>query len=403
MSTNLTVLHLAVELGKTSFGIGSAVLGLVVSQRALGLDVGVWSNNEPRELLELQRSLDGNGRVIRSFRALGPSRLGFSPALFRALLAHRCEFDVVHQHNLWTGHTLAANFWQRSTRRPTVVAPHGALESQALQRSSWKKCIALSLYQRENLQNASCLHALSKKEAMALRQFGLHNPIAVIPNGVPVAWLDSKGDPEAFRRRHGMHSDERIILYLGRITPIKGLPLLLHALGRLKDKLANWKLVIVGADEFGHKKEVQSLSAALGLDPYILWAGPLYGQRKRDAFASADLFVLPSLSEGAPMTVLEALGAGVPVLATQGSPWQELLTYNCGWWTDVSVEGIAGALEVALQSSGDTLQQMGGRGRDLVRRSYTWSSAAQKTQALYNWLVSGHDKPDFVLTERDAG
>jgi glycosyltransferase involved in cell wall biosynthesis len=124
--------------------------------------------------------------------------------------------------------------------------------------------------------------------------------------------------------------------------------------------------------------------------------GPLHGQDKRDAFAAADLFVLPTHSEGSPMVVLEALGAGVPVLTTKGAPWADLVRHGCGWWTDISAGGIHDALRDALALSGTAWAAAGQRGRYLVAQKYSWAEIASKTIRLYGWLEGRVPTPDFV-------
>jgi glycosyltransferase involved in cell wall biosynthesis len=280
---------------------------------------------------------------------------------------------------------------------PSVVTPHGALEKWALKKSWWKKKLVLTLYEWDNLYNASCLHAVGENEIQHFRDFGLSNPIAVIPNGISSDWLTSCGDPEAFRCRFGIPSDRRILLFLSRITPKKGLPMLLEALRDLQDVLADWLLVIAGEDEFGHRREVERLVEFFGLKRAVIIVGPLFDQSKRDAFAAADLFVLPSHSEGAPLVILEALSSGVPVLATKASPWEDLQVHSCGWWTNISKEAIAEALRDAFSRSPGDLENMGFRGRNLIATRLTWSKSAGMTIQLYEWLLGQRDIPEFVV------
>ncbi|HTG82707.1 MAG TPA: glycosyltransferase family 4 protein, partial [Geobacteraceae bacterium] len=128
----------------------------------------------------------------------------------------------------------------------------------------------------------------------------------------------------------------------------------------------------------------------------VIFTGLLVDQIKRDAYAAADLFVLPTLREAAPVVVLEALGASVPVLTTKGAPWENLVTHRCGWWTDIDSGAIADVLKKAMACSPAELRQMGGRGRDLVGARYTWQQSALQTISLYRWLIGQGERPDFV-------
>ncbi len=395
--TPLRILHLAAFVGKGSFGIGPVALNLARGQQALGHHAAIWSCDVEAEAPELEAQNHLLPNTIRTFPIVGPSRLAWSPAMERAIIQHADDYGVIHEHGIWTAISRVANRWRARRGKPTVIAPHGSLDAWALRRSIWKKRLALFLYERENFRRAACLHALSPLEAEGFRAFGLKNPIAIIPNGIADDWLNNQGDANRFRRRFELSEESRILLFLGRITPIKGLPMLVQAMSTLKSYLGNWKLLIAGVNEFGHRPEVEALVKQLALEPYVQFVGPLYGQDKRDAFAAANLFVLPSHSEGAPVAILEALGAGVPVLTTKASPWEELLTQRCGWWTEISEQAIAQALQEALAKPRAELQQMGERGKALIAKKYTVTKIAEQTILLYDWLLGRGARPKFVV------
>jgi len=393
----LRILHLANFVGKSSFGIGPVAVNLARGQQALGHHAAIWScdyESEAREL-ELQNHLHPN--TIRTFSIFGPSRLACSPAMGCAISKFANEYDIIHQHGIWTAISYLTNRWRARTGKPTVIAPHGSLDAWALRRSILKKRLALLLYEHENMRKTSCLHALSPREAEGFRAFGLSNPIAIIPNGIDDEWLQTQGDAGAFRHRYALSEDTRILFFLGRITPKKGLPMLLSAMARLKSQLDKWILVIAGVNEFRHQLEVEALVNQLTLKPHVQFVGPLYGKDKHDAFAAADMFVLPSHSEGAPIAILEALGAGVPVLTTKASPWEELVTNHCGWWTEISEQDIGQALQEAIQKPSCELKDMGARGKRLIAERYTIKRVAEQTIALYKWLLGSDSKPDFVV------
>jgi glycosyltransferase involved in cell wall biosynthesis len=393
------ILHAPPLVGRSSFGIGPIVLSLAATQQSLGNMADIWCYDTAVEARHLEASHSLQSQTIRPFSTFGPNRLGYSPSLERSIIKEGLSYDIIHQHGIWTGISHALNRWRACSRRPTIIAPQGSLEPWALRKSSWKKQVALMLYENQNLHNVSCMQALSMREATDFRSFGLRNPIAIIPNGVSDVWMAQDHDSKRFRLQHNIPDELNIMLFLGRITPKKGLPMLLHAMNNNRDQLKNWRLIVAGANEYNHQQEVLRLVEDLALQPYVQFVGPLFDQNKRDAFAAADLFVLPSHSEGAPMAILEALGAAVPVLTTKASPWEELITHNCGWWTEISAESIADALQHALCQPRAALREMGQRGKQLVCERYTWRRIAEQTLALYSWLIDGGSKPDFVITE----
>ena len=97
------------------------------------------------------------------------------------------------------------------------------------------------------------------------------------------------------------------------------------------------------------------------------------------------------------MVILDSLAAGVPVITTKASPWEDLSTYGCGWWVGVNVNEICEALKCGVSLTREHLEEMGQRGKELVASKYAWSSLAQMTIDLYSWLLGRGKVPEFVF------
>jgi glycosyltransferase involved in cell wall biosynthesis len=396
---SLKILHLTPTVGKGSTGLGTLSLDLAKAQNQRGYNAELWSIDSQAELRWASESSSLGLDRLRGFARTPLGIPGLSFGMEReAARSHNQTISVVHQHGLWTGVSRVTSILRRVHNAATVVAPQGSLHIWALQKSQWKKRLALALYENRNLAGCSCLQAVSEMEISDFRDFGLRNPIAVIPNGVSIEWLESQGNPAAFRHQFGIPDGKRILLFLSRVSPKKGLKLLLEAVRMIGEEFAEWQLVIAGADEFGHQAELERTIRDTGLDRSVLFVGPLFNQLKRDAYAAADLFVLPSFSEGAPVVILEALAAGIPVIATTASPWRDLETYECGWWVDIDARAISKALKHAVSCSVKTLHAMGQKGRDLAGSRYSWDASARMTIELYEWLRGRNERPEFVVT-----
>lgn len=394
----MRVLHLVASVGQYSGGLGPTALGLAYAQQALGCEVAVWCLDSPEQAVQATREWGANVPIL-TMAVVGPAAIGYSPAAERMASSEAgARYDVLHQHSIWMANSRVTNCWRTAFRCPTVISPHGALNEYARRRSRWKKWLAWQSYEGENLRLASCLMHTAEPEAESFRKYGLTNPMACVPNGVSDAWLESIGSADRFRQQHAIPPNKRLLLFLSRVHPIKGLPLLFGALASLRQRMGNWCLVIAGPDEVGHRRELELLAQKLDIDDRVQFIGPLSGSDKRDAFAAADVFVLPTHSENFAIVVAEALGTGVPVITTHGAPWQELQTNQCGWWVGVNTNAIREALQDALARSPDELCQMGRRGRELVERRYTWARAAQMTVDVYAWLLGRREQPDCVIT-----
>jgi glycosyltransferase involved in cell wall biosynthesis len=387
------VMHTTTLINVNAGGVGAAVIGVAAAQHSLGLRVRVRCLDS-RSAAELVRptpdlEIETNRPLIRPPVAYSPRMESWS----RSSDAERIE--ILHQHSLWSGLSRVTRAWRKRWKKPTVIAAHGCLLEHSLARPSWKKRLALHLYERSNLHEASCLHATTEQEVESYRRFGCVQPIALIPNGVSDQWLESDGDPERFHNTHGIPR-QRILLFLGRIHPVKGLPLLIQAMGSGRKRLGDWHLVIAGPGEDRHRRVILDLIQRLDLGDRVSVIGALGGQAKRDAFSAADLFVLPSHSESFGITIAEALAVGVPVITTRATPWQIVADQRCGWWVEVHSEALLSAMNEADRLDPQELAMMGSRGKPLVRDRFTWSAAAEATLLLYQWLRDGGPPPRFL-------
>ena len=395
-----SVLHVAGVLEDRWCGVRNSVVELARAQAGLGYGAAIHSTATPSSAPDGPPA-DAGVRVFAS-PIVGPAALRYSPRAERwAASAEAADFDVLHQHGIWLALSRMTIRWRKVHGGPTVITPHGSLEKVPLTYSRWKKTLALAAYERENLRGASCLHATAEREVDGFRDLGLRNPVAVIPNGVPESWTRSQGDAERFRAAHGLPPRARLLLYLSRIHPKKGLLGLVEAMGSVRGRLPGWHLVVAGpVQDSAYHERVRRRAQEEELADRVHWVGPLYEQDKRDAFAAAELFVLPTLSENFGIVVAEALGAGVPVLTTREAlPWRVLEEHGCGWWIPVGGASLAAALVEATGRSAADLAAMGARGAALVEQRFLWSRVAAETLRLYGWLLGEATRPEFVVLD----
>lgn len=370
-------------MGPSYGGPFQSVRHLAMAQQRAGWEVEVrmpWGGEAQRHLADWHPvAASAAGRI-----ACPP--LGWSREYGRELLKR--EADLLHTHGLWLHPSWAALGWKKKFSKPHVVSVRGMLEPWAWRHKAWKKRPVWWLWERRNLETASLLHATSEQEARSIRERGLAAPIAVIPNGVELPEKRGGGMAKAESRK-------RMALFLSRIHPVKGLPMLLEAWAKLRP--AGWRLHIAGPDEGGHCAELERQAAALGLGETVAFAGPLAGAAKEAAYREADLFILPTHSENFGIAVAEAMAHGLPVITTYGAPWKVLEEERCGWWVPVSVEGIAAALDEAVRRSPEELAAMGARGRRVVEEGFSWDGIAHEMIACYEWLLGRGPKPGCVL------
>jgi glycosyltransferase involved in cell wall biosynthesis len=293
------------------------------------------------------------------------------------------QVDLLHDNGIWLPHNHRLAVLADKRCIPRVVSVRGMLEPWAFRHKQAKKKIAWWLYQRNDLKQARLHIATGDAEAMNLQRLGLKVPVAIVPNGIDL--------PQECPRKLGLDSQsvvrrrQRTALFLGRIYPIKGLPMLVEAWARVWPE--GWVLRIAGPDEAGHQKQVERAVSDAGLGNFVSFIGPVEPQMKSSVFFDADFFVLPTHSESFGMAVAEALAHGVPVLTTTGAPWSMLQETGCGWWVPPTVDGIAEALRQATSLDRESLLRMGEKGRSLVSKEFGWKRIAKLMMSVYEEVL----------------
>jgi glycosyltransferase involved in cell wall biosynthesis len=284
---------------------------------------------------------------------------------------------IIHDHGVWLPWNHQVAKAAAKAKIPRVVSPRGMLEPWAMGYRAAKKWLAWRLYQKRDLQSAALLHATAEAEAQNLRELGLTPPIHVASNGVTL--------PPSTLVKRPTSNQVRTILFISRLHPKKGLLDLVAAWSRIKNP--DWRIRIIGPDEKNHRSEVQAAIAAAGLTSFIHIEPALAGSAKWQAYADADLFVLPSYSENFGLVVAESLACGTPVITTRATPWEELETHRCGWWIETGSIALQETLEKAIELPLDDLSIMGQSGRELIADRYDWASIAVSMRRAYQGLL----------------
>ena len=394
----IDVLSLTFSIARLTGGLYFSVRGLTealllnehVNARVITLEGG-WGERLSQAELDDWKPL--NPRI---FPCWWPRKLGYSPKILPAL--KEIAPDIIHCHGLWHYELVAASKYCRQNRIPWLVSSHGMLDDWALRNKGWKKRVAGWLYHDAALSNATCIRALCGAEADAIRQAGFKNPICIIPNGVDLP--DERLDVKLHSPADGWASGKRILLFLGRIAPKKGLVNLIHAWGKTRadnTKLADdWVLIIAGMGESGHEAEIRRLVEELGLGRNVLFPGPQYGPAKTSLLYSASAFILPSYSEGLPMGILDAWAHRLPVLMTPQCNLPEGFTAGAAIQILPTVEDIQRGLLQMFEMSPGQLAGMGGKGRCLVSEHFTWPRIASQMREVYDWMLGGGAAPACV-------
>jgi glycosyltransferase involved in cell wall biosynthesis len=286
--------------------------------------------------------------------------------------------------------------WARRQGSPYMITANGMLEPWALKNARVQKTIVGVLYERSSLEGAACIQVNSQRELKSVRDFGLKNPICVVPNGVDILPVPAQIKP-AWNAK--IPSDAKVLFYLGRLHPKKNLAALLRAWkGTSDDPFSKkWYLVIAGWEQLGHAAELKRLAAQLSIQR-VLFLDPQFGDQKLASFHAASAVVLPSLSEGLPMAVLEAWGAAKPVLMTAECNLPEGFSASAALRINSDVDGIIDGLNKLFAMSAADREMMGQKGLALVQRHFSWPAAARQLRQVYDWMIHRGPSPAGLVT-----
>ncbi len=319
-----------------------------------------------------------------AYKVSGPQSFGYAPALYSALKSS--NVDLVHNHGAWMYPSLVSYQWGKRQKKPVVISPHGMLDPWAVRNGRWKKHIVSKLFESRHFRTAKCFHALCVEEALGIKQFGVKNPVCIIPNGVHLPNPDTSPVPRWIEE---LSAGRKILLYLGRLHPKKGLESLLKALHRSNPR-GEWVTFIVGDNQGVYGRYLESQVTELGLQNEVFFTGARFDEEKHQIYSAASGFVLPSFSEGLPVSVLEAWAYGLPCLITPACHLSEGYRNGAAIRISYEVENIADGLGQLFEMSDAERRMMGMRGRALVRERYSWDRISEQMLSLYEWVLGGN-------------
>ena len=378
----MKILQTIAGFGAHSGGTSTCTYDLLSAMHGMGCDVDLMTV----KVKDPSDKLMGQGeKWIKALDNDCRTPYGWSPNMTRF---HRAsDYDIYHTNGMWMHCNHETCTIARQKDKPYVITPHGMLYPQALARSAWKKKLLLNLGGVEkDLRHATCIHATCDAEMKHYRALGYTNPVAIIPNPMPIpSFIDDIKSEKSIKR----------IGYLGRIHPYKNTEALINAWITLGNEVKDAQLIIMGRGDNEYEAKMHQLVARHNLTN-VEFAGFVNGREKFERLASLTALCVPSITENFGMTVTEALSVGTPVIASLGTPWQELNTKHCGWWVDNDVETLADTISQALSLPQDEIEKMGNNGKRLVNEKYRDTQVAAMMKQLYGWILKGGVRPDFV-------
>jgi len=341
-----------------------AALGVSTTVASLDAPDAPWLQRQPFEAMGLGPVTGGYGY-----------RRGL-PARIRALAQ---QHDAVIIHGTWQYHAYATWRALRGTGIPYFVYPHGMLDpwfKRTYPLKHLKKWAYWPWADYRVLRDARAVLFTTEQERLLARQsFWLYQANEVVVGyGTSVPPGNAEQQRELFLSRFPQLHGQRILLFLSRIHPKKGVDLLIEAFAAAAATDPSLQLVIAGPDQVGWLAQLQQRAAELDITDRITWPGMLSGDLKWGAFRAAELFCLPSHQENFGIVVAEALACGLPVPVNISA---EVAAAGSGLVHADTADGTTEALRQWLTLSAVEQAQMGARGLQLFTERFDFASVAR--------------------------
>ncbi len=377
----MKVLHLIDIIDAKAGGAMRAVLDTCRALNAEGVSsVCIATTGAGDDLSHLQQDYpDVETKVFhRSF----PARYSNSIDLINWLATHGKEFDVVEIHCIFSVIAWRVSRFCAKNKIPYIIRPHCSLDPYDLKENHRLiKMLIGPLVIKRMLEKSSLLAFTATLEAERVVSYGARIRKIIVPLPVDLSW--EQGDRHAFHARYNIPVNATTILFLSRIDPKKGLQFLIPALQKVKASFPKVWFVLAGSGDKKYEQKVLKMVESKQIYSFTTITGFLKGKEKRDAFASADLFVLPSLNENFGIVNIEAMNAGVPLMISREVYiYPEVEGAGAGKICEPNVESVEQTL-LELLASPSSLVEMGIKAKRLVNEKYRAETAIHSLIACY--------------------
>jgi glycosyltransferase involved in cell wall biosynthesis len=374
----MKILHFIASIDPATGGPVEGLRQRCAIYRAGGYDVEIASLDSP----EVVATSDLPAKLI----GLGPPRgkYAYSPRALPWLKANVSRFDVVFVNGVWNYNTLAAHRALAGTCIPWAIFTHGMLDPYFKKQFPMKHLKKL-LYWHSSLSKAfrdanEILFTCEEEKILARQSFSRYKVReAVVPYGTFGPKCDTAAASEEFLTRWPELRGKRLAISLGRIHPKKATDILIEAFAATLAKDPAWQLVIVGPDQIGWQKELETLAERLGIAGRITWTGSLAGAIKWGALSASEVFVIPSHQENFGIVVAEAMACGLPVLVSNKvNIWREIVSCEAGFVGDDTIAGTTASLQRWSTLTPEEIAAMRIRARKCFNEMFDYNVTSRK-------------------------
>ncbi len=361
-------------------GIERYVYNLSKNLVKMGHEVEIIASNVPQN--KETEQLDGI--TIHRYHCLcEPLRTPIVPDLLK-LGDILDQFDIINIHNAYSFGAVCAAYFSRTCATPIVLTHHG---QHRFGESVKDFCVRLYRNSAERfiLRSVDHVVVLSQSDALYAASLGVDwNIISVIPNAINTDDFSSylSQDPTAFLEKYYLKG-KMVVLYVGEIIARKGIEYLIESIPLLIADAAYENIVFVIVGDGDYLSNAKNLVKKHNLQKHVIFTGRLSFVELVQAYRSANLFVLPSLSEGLPTSILEAMHFGLPVVSTDIPGVRDHFSNFALLVPPRDERALIDAIQTLLDDE-DLAKDFSRKGKALVASRYTWDRVAREYETLYS-------------------
>ena len=295
------------------------------------------------------------------------------------------DFDIIHIHEHRHSLAIAAHRYAKKNSIPYVLQAHGSV-LPFFQKEKLKEVFD-RLWGFDILYDASRVFALTEVEKEQYLKMGvLEKRIEIVPLGINLNEYDNLPERGKFKSKYGIDSDDKLILFLGRIHEIKGLDLLVRSFSQIDN--GNVKLAIVGGD-YGFKEELEKLIETLDLKDKVIFPGVLTGKDKIEALVDCNIFIMPSRYESFTTSGLEAMACFKPLILTENNHIHTWVKDNSGMVCEFDDKELSDCIETLLNDE-SLCDKFGNNGRKLIEDKYNWNRVSKQIESIYHDCINNY-------------
>ncbi|AGB38746.1 glycosyltransferase [Natronococcus occultus SP4] len=363
-------------------GIGLHAHHLSRLQAEDGHDITVYTSDNGDSSLPGCETRDGY-KVKRYRQVARPMNNTITPGIVSDLVKEAEQYDVVHIHSHLYFSSVVAALASQLRDKPTVLTNHGLI-SQSVPK--WIQLTYLPTVGRLAFESADRILCYHERDRNELLDRGVNTEIDVIHNGIDCEqFAPTATDGGSASNAVDDNTEAPYVAFVGRLQPGKGAHYLIDAFARIADSYPERELVLVG--DGPQREELEDLAREAGIRDRVEFMGEMPNEAIPGVVGEADLFALPSLAEGMPRTVLEALACETPVVTTDLKQLRPLVEDVGQLVPPESPAELADALDEFLGMDSEQRAQMGKRGREKILDGYSWRDTVQQTTAVYREIV----------------